>query len=85
VLSVVSAGLLFGWLVLVLPETTSSVPDGEVALEGFNVFAPVRMVTPVVLVSDTAGIVEGVGIPRIETVPDKSIVEAALTSALAVG
>jgi hypothetical protein len=60
--------------------------DTEVALDGLGVFVPVETsATLLVGVTDTVGIVEGDGTPRIETVPDKSIVEAAFTSALAVG
>ena len=43
------------------------------------------MANSLVKVPEATGIVDGVGTPRMETVPAKSIVEAAFTSALAVG
>ncbi len=59
--------------------------DVEVTLTGCRVFVPARIVRPLVDVLDATGIVDGVGLPRMEAVPDKSIVEAAFASALAVG
>lgn len=52
---------------------------------GRVVFTPVATANSLVKVLEATGIIDGEGTPRMETVPAKSIVEAAIISALAVG
>jgi hypothetical protein len=89
VLPLIPAILLVGMVVPVLPLLTRSLDGVELAIDGAVVlvsdgmFVPVRTVSPLVEGSDTTGIVDSVGIPRMETVPDRSVVDAAFTSGLA--
>jgi hypothetical protein len=80
-----SPPVVVGRFVLALPVITMSLADDVVTLAGGCVFEPGGVIRSLVEVLDPTGIVEDVGTPRIETVPARSIVEAAFTSALAVG
>jgi hypothetical protein len=87
ILSVTSPVLLVDKRVPALPLLTRSVDDVDVAvlLEGVvGVFVLVSMVNPLAEAPDAAGSVGTVGTPSTETVPERSKVEAAFTSALAV-
>lgn len=77
--------LLIGMLVRVLPVIGMSVADVEVILAELGVFVSERIGTLLGGLLDAKEIVDEVGTPRIDNVPDKSIVEAAFASALAVG
>ena len=81
VLSVPSALLLLLVKVVpVIPVMTVSLAD-DVGVA----FVSVRMVRALVEGEKATGIVDAVGLPNMETIPDKSMVEAAFASALAVG
>lgn len=87
ILSETSPVLLVDKRVPALPLLTRSVDDVDVAvlLEGVvGVFMLVSMVNPLAEAPDAAGSVDTVGTPSTETVPERSKVEAAFTSALAV-
>lgn len=92
--------LLIGMVVRVLSVTTTSLVDADVALGALDAFVSGRVVRLLLVgapdasgivdglgmprIEDATGVVDRVGVPRMETVPDKSIVEAAFASALAV-
>jgi hypothetical protein len=85
VTSVTSPPIVVGKFVLALPVITMSLADDVVTLAAACVFEPGGVIRSLVEVLDATDIVEDVETPRIETVPARSIVEAAFTSALAVG
>lgn len=80
-----SGVMLVNMLLCVLPVAVRSIDEVEVALMVFRVFMPVRMVKPLVTVPGAGGTADGFGTPKMDTDPVRSIVEAAFTSALAVG
>jgi hypothetical protein len=87
ILSVTSPVLLVDKRVPALALFTRTVDEVDVAvlLEGVvGVFVPVSVVNPLAEAPDAAGSVDTVGTPSTETVPERSMVEAAFTSALAV-
>lgn len=69
-----------------LPTLNPSLDVARVALLGGpldvagGVFVVVRTFSPLVEVPDTTAVVEGVGTPRMDTVPKRSVVEAAFAS-----
>ena len=82
-----SAKPLVANMVALLPVRTPSLDVVKVALGKVldvpgGVLVPVRtpVVGPLVAVPETTAIVEGVGTPRMETVPNRSVVDAAFTS-----